>query len=114
MLGKTQTIYKNLNPTWNKTFNFEVSEPWKVTLKIYDEDLLSDPDSMGVVTLTVPAVDGGDSKTWFDIPKDSAKNAKGKLQIRFCTKLLIPKRLTTKNGVTKLNPKYKIWKQTQK
>ena len=112
--GKTKTIYKNLNPEWNTKFKFWISDPWKVTLKIYDEDKMSSPDLMGVVTVNVKPVDGGDQTAWYEVPKDSAKNAKGKLQLRFKTKLLQPKRMVMKNGIVKLNPKYKIWQQSKK
>ena len=132
-IGKTSTVYKSLNPQWpspNNRFVFEIVHPWRVTLKIYDEDLLSDPDLMGIVTIPIPGPSSGnaassallapnDTTNWYNIPKDSAKNAKGKLQVRFVTRLIPPKRIIMNEitGVNSLNPKYKLynaWLQQQR
>ena len=118
-IGKTETQKKTLNPKWTKNkFVFDIIHPWRVTLKIYDEDLLSDPDLMGIVTIPIPVPPNptttqlNDTTNWYNIPKDSAKNAKGRLQVRFVTKLLAPKRIIMNEitGVNSLNPKYKLWK----
>ena len=136
-IGKTSTVYKSLNPQWpspQNKFVFEIVHPWRVTLKVYDEDLLSDPDLMGIVTIPIPvpttstaggggggsnsALQPNDTTNWYNIPKDSAKNAKGKLQVRFVTRLIPPKRIIMNEitGVNSLNPKYKLynaWLQSQ-
>lgn len=113
-VGKTVTKPKTLSPTWNQIIPLElrhVQDPPFVLLKIYDEDKLSDPDSMGVVRVPIPKY-GGDTTQWYDVPADSAKNATGKLQIRMQTTIQM-KKLMTINGVVKLNPEYKAWKAAQ-
>jgi Ca2+-dependent lipid-binding protein len=112
-VGKTATKFKTLSPTWNQSFPIEFQEVQSpfVLLKILDEDKFSEPDSMGVVKVAIPIKDG-DTTQWYDIPSDSAKNATGRLQVRLQTTVHHKKFLKI-NGVVKLNPEYKKWKEAQ-
>ena len=86
-LGKTKVVRKNLSPTWDKKIQFSVGEDdWAVhngvpfvRLEIYDFDLLSASDLMGVVDVEIPT-DNVKVKSiqWYEVPKASAPNAKGR------------------------------------
>jgi len=92
-LGKTQTIKKNLNPTWNFTKVSQVpysraSESLQLVFNIYDEDLMSSPDSMGALAL--PPLKWKNKKgtpTWYEVPKGSAKKASGDIKINVNTEV---------------------------
>jgi Ca2+-dependent lipid-binding protein len=90
-LGQTKTIYKNLSPQWNETVSAQVKfihhGGSQLRFHIYDEDKLSNPDSMGFVTLPLVWKDSATSPQWYEIPKDSAKNAKGKIQLQIQCKV---------------------------
>jgi Ca2+-dependent lipid-binding protein len=90
-LGQTKTIYKNLSPQWNETISAQVKflhhGGSQLRVHIYDEDKLSNPDSMGFVTLPLDWKDFDGSPRWYEIPKDSAKNAKGKIQLQIQSKV---------------------------
>ncbi|CAB9506210.1 Tellurium resistance protein [Seminavis robusta] len=91
-LGKTKTIMKTLSPEWNQTFSTKIScsaltdpkTPPCIVFHIFDYDKGSDDDSMGVVKIPIK-LDPPKSfnKTeWYPVPATSAKNAKGKLQVK--------------------------------
>ena len=91
-LGKTTTVRKNLSPTWN--YSVKMSIPFskkndnnKLSFHIYDEDKLSDHDCMGIVTHPLLWKDSAGSASWIEIPKNSAKGASGKIQIKIDTSL---------------------------
>lgn len=94
-LGRTTTIKKNLSPIWNHSVAFAIPYELKdhtnrIVFNIYDEDILSSDDSMGVVSIPVAFQDSvGDASAavWYEIPKNSAKNACGKIQIQVQTSL---------------------------
>lgn len=85
-LGQTKTVYKNLSPQWNQTITAQVKfvehGGSHLRFQIYDEDKLSEPDNMGIVTVPLVWRDSAGQPEWFDIPKESAKNAKGKIQLQ--------------------------------
>lgn len=85
-LGQTKTIYKNLNPTWNETINARINYVQhgrsNLRFQIYDEDKLSDHDSMGFMSVPLEWKDVQGIPQWYEIPKNSAKNAKGKIQLQ--------------------------------
>ncbi|KAG7369232.1 C2 domain containing protein [Nitzschia inconspicua] len=85
-LGQTKTIYKNLSPQWNETITAQVKyihhARSELRFQIYDEDKLSDPDNMGVVTLPLIWETTNGTPQWYEIPKNSAKNAQGKIQLQ--------------------------------
>lgn len=92
-LGRTSTVKKNLSPTWGYSVKSDIpysrkNETPRLVFEIFDEDKLSKDDSMGVITL--PALEWKDSSTstaWYEIPKGSAKNVSGKVQIKIKTKV---------------------------
>jgi tellurium resistance protein TerZ len=100
LAGRTKTMPKTLNPTWDNKKRFHIvlvdvrSCPF-LTLKIFDQDKLSAPDSMG--TITIPITKNGDTTEWYEIPPDSAKNAKGKLQVRLQTNIIKSRALVRGN-----------------
>jgi hypothetical protein len=56
--------------------------------EIFDEDLMSQPDNMGIVKVMLKWEDLHPSApTWHEIPKDSAKNASGKIELKISTKV---------------------------
>lgn len=90
-IGKTKTIYKNLSPQWNEAIAARVKflehGGSQMMFRIFDEDRLSDPDNMGIVTLPLVWKDHNGSPVWYEIPKKSAKNASGKIQIQVQTQV---------------------------
>lgn len=93
MLGRSETIKKNLNPTWNFSKISQIpysrqSEILQLVFNLYDEDKLSSPDSLGVVTM--PPLNWKNSKgsaTWYEIPKDSGKKVTGEVKICITTEI---------------------------
>jgi len=91
-LGKTTTVKKNLSPTWNYSITMSIpyskkNDSNKLSFQIYDEDKLSDDDCLGIVTHSVLWKDSAGEATWIEIPKESAKGASGKIQIKVNTSL---------------------------
>jgi Ca2+-dependent lipid-binding protein len=90
-LGQTKTIYKNLSPHWNETISAQVKfihhGGSQLRFHIFDEDKFSNPDSMGFVTLPLDWKDSDSPPQWYEIPKDSAKNAQGKIQLQIQSKV---------------------------
>lgn len=90
-LGRTETMKKNLNPTWNYSQASAIpysrmNEKLQLVFEIFDEDKLSSDDSMGALAL--PALEWKDSNgsaVWYEIPKGSAKEVSGKIQIKVAT-----------------------------
>jgi hypothetical protein len=67
-------------------------------LKIFDEDMLSEPDAMGSVRIPIPTTNKQlDSTQWYSIPADSAKNASGKVQVRIETNVIFSRSLVRGN-----------------
>jgi hypothetical protein len=88
MLGKTTTIQKTLHPVWNERFDMEVRTSKAVAvIKIWDEDFMSEPDAMGTIRLMVPT-EPGESKDWYAVPSYSAKNASGRVQVKFKVEMI--------------------------
>jgi hypothetical protein len=103
-IGKTCVISKTLEPKWTVDNIFtstivrpSTNHPVEVSLKIYDHDAISTPDSMGVITVPVPMTTLAyiDTTKWYTIPPNSAPKATGQLQVRiesqaYNATLLIP------------------------
>jgi hypothetical protein len=52
--GRTKTIFRHLNPAWNKQFNLNLlHRRGVITLQIFDEDVGKDDDFMGVVSINL-------------------------------------------------------------
>lgn len=92
-LARTETMKKNLSPTWNSSNTSAIpysrnNETLHLLFEIYDEDQMSSDDLMGAVKL--PALEWKDSSgsaVWYEIPKGSATNASGSVQIKVSTSL---------------------------
>ncbi len=93
LLGQTNVIEKDLNPTWNfgKTSKIPVSrmsETLQLVFEIFDKDKFSEDDAMGTVKL--PALkwkDIGGSGKWYEVPKNSAKGATGEIKLKVATQV---------------------------
>jgi stress response protein SCP2 len=104
-LGRTKTVSKTLVPKWNSHNVFSMTlgadsaqnimrkhangDPGVTfSLKLFDEDALTENDPMGTVTVPVrPSdVEDDDSSTWYPVEKGSGEtfcnNAKGELRVR--------------------------------
>ena len=93
-INKTKIIYKTLNPIWEDSNNFKLQIP-KETLNlshviechIFDNDLLSDDDSMGIVYIPIPTQHNLKVTKWYKVetgPKysqDYCKNPTGDLYV---------------------------------
>jgi Ca2+-dependent lipid-binding protein len=92
-LGKTETKKKNLNPTWNFTKASQIpfsrqSETLQLVFDIFDEDLMSSPDSLGSLTLSpLKWENNRGSATWYEIPKNSGKKVSGEIKINVNTEV---------------------------
>jgi len=95
-VGKTSTKNKTLDPVWNKKIMFKIKSPAPFILKVYDEDLMSSPDLMGVVSIPCPTTPGIITN-WYEIPTDSAKNASGKLEVKIETSFITSQSLIRGN-----------------
>ena len=108
-MGATEVVKKSLEPKYNHQFptiEFAYAQNPTIQLRIFDYDKIGDNDPMGTVNIPVPTHDSIDTTQWYDIPKDSAKHASGKLQVRIQTtvhKLVAyvtaSKRKTTSGGI---------------
>lgn len=60
---RTQTIYKTLDPVWNKSFLIPVQDIHSVLeLTIFDEDVNKNPEFIGKVALPLLAISNGERK----------------------------------------------------
>ena len=60
VIGKTKTVYRNLNPEWEESFQIPLLHVnCDISLKVFDEDKLQDDDLMGEVIVDVSALSGG-------------------------------------------------------
>ena len=97
--GYTATIMKSLNPEWrNEVFNLRLTGDYAhdIFLKIWDEDINHNAELMGVVNLKVRPETIDTGPVWYEIPKDSARNAKGRLQVKLKTLCLQPGQVSHK------------------
>jgi len=90
-LGRTPTISKDLSPTWNYSQKSVIPisrahESLQLEFEIFDQDMLSADDSLGVVKLeALKWMNSSRPCVWYDIPKDSAKDCTGKIKISVST-----------------------------
>jgi tellurium resistance protein TerD len=108
-----KTVKKSLSPTWDETFHFEVFtksvDTVDVRLEIFDFDIASKPDPMGVVTIPVSALESQpSSKEWHKVPLDSAKQASGKLRVYVKTKVYRPQVLVRGNAFPLTSPRIQV------
>lgn len=94
MVGKTKTVTKTLQPTYDESFKITWTEKAlsrclskshqaKIMLKIWDADRISGAEAMGEVSILVPLPNDCPtvSRQWFLVDKDSARNASGRLLV---------------------------------
>lgn len=70
---KTKHINKTLNPEWNETFEFDLTnmdEP--IFFNVYDKDLLTKDDLIGTVLLTTTMLKNGLNKLELKLPDQGA------------------------------------------
>lgn len=110
LVGRTETQYKTLDPVFTAGGPFPAEfegDQLKLELKIYDEDKLSADDPMGTVTLTLVCAQDYyplPKTQWYEVPKDSAKKASGKLQVMIQSPRIVK---LGPNSIQQLNPVYK-------
>ena len=99
---KTKHVEKTLNPKWNESFKIHTgnisSGNSMITFRIFDWDLMSDPDNMGIVNIPLPdfttnAVAPPPSTKWYPVEKGEVgskyycKRASGEIQISIAISL---------------------------
>jgi len=85
---RTQTVYKNLEPTWNKYFEFDVIDVCKcVEISIFDEENDKKHRFMGHLKIPLLHIHANDKK-WFQLKDKELRNhAKGdgpKVYLELC------------------------------
>nr|XP_051709934.1 multiple C2 and transmembrane domain-containing protein 1 isoform X1 [Oryctolagus cuniculus] len=61
----THTVYKNLNPEWNKVFTFNVKDIHSVLeVTVYDEDRDRSADFLGKVAIPLLSIQNGEQKAY--------------------------------------------------
>ncbi|KAJ8262996.1 hypothetical protein COCON_G00154530 [Conger conger] len=62
---QTHTVYKNLNPEWNKVFTFNVKDIHSVLeVTVYDEDRDRSADFLGKVAIPLLRIENGERKAY--------------------------------------------------
>ncbi|XP_075788262.1 multiple C2 and transmembrane domain-containing protein 1 isoform X4 [Pelodiscus sinensis] len=61
----THTVYKNLNPEWNKVFTFNIKDVHSVLeVTVYDEDRDRSADFLGKVAIPLLSIQNGEQKAY--------------------------------------------------
>lgn len=87
LIGQTKHLKATLNPKWNVAVSKEFApgtlkrDNYTLQLKLMDYDLFGDDDCMGIVKIPMKLENVSKAATWYDVPKDSATNAKGRIQV---------------------------------
>ncbi|XP_077442181.1 multiple C2 and transmembrane domain-containing protein 1-like isoform X2 [Vanacampus margaritifer] len=77
---RTQTVYKNLNPHWNKVFTFKVKDIHSVLeVTVLDEDRDRSADFLGKVAIPLLRVRSGEQKAYVLKNKELKGRSKGVL-----------------------------------
>uniref|UniRef100_A0AAY4AI60 C2 domain-containing protein n=1 Tax=Denticeps clupeoides TaxID=299321 RepID=A0AAY4AI60_9TELE len=75
---QTHTVYKNLNPEWNKVFTFNVKDIHSVLeVTVYDEDRDRSADFLGKVAIPLLAIHSGERKAYVLKSKELTGPTKG-------------------------------------
>jgi hypothetical protein len=104
LVGQTQVIKNNINPTWEETFTLPLALQASVldstlVLEVYDHDNVSDHDLLGVHTLSgealrdllCPAAAEADSDTSSAqvLPLEIEQKVKGKVKVVSCGEIVV-------------------------
>ncbi|KAK3539045.1 hypothetical protein QTP86_023489, partial [Hemibagrus guttatus] len=75
---QTHTVYKNLNPEWNKVFTFNVKDIHSVLeVTVYDEDRDRSADFLGKVAVPLLSIQNGERKAYALKSKELTGPTKG-------------------------------------
>uniref|UniRef100_A0A8C9RWY0 Multiple C2 and transmembrane domain-containing protein 1 n=1 Tax=Scleropages formosus TaxID=113540 RepID=A0A8C9RWY0_SCLFO len=75
---QTHTVYKNLNPEWNKVFTFNVKDIHSVLeVTVYDEDRDRSADFLGKVVIPLLNIQNGERKAYVLKSKELTRPTKG-------------------------------------
>ncbi|XP_063781795.1 multiple C2 and transmembrane domain-containing protein 2 isoform X2 [Pseudophryne corroboree] len=75
---QTHTVYKNLNPEWNKVFTFPIKDLHDaLEVTVFDEDGDKPPDFLGKVVIPLLSVRNGQQVAYLLKNKDLASASKG-------------------------------------
>ncbi|XP_060738690.1 multiple C2 and transmembrane domain-containing protein 1 isoform X2 [Tachysurus vachellii] len=75
---QTHTVYKNLNPEWNKVFTFNVKDIHSVLeVTVYDEDRDRSADFLGKVAIPLLSIQNGERKAYALKSKELTRPTKG-------------------------------------
>ena len=110
---ETECIKKSLDPQWNESFKIltgKITGESAIVFRIFDWDMLSDPDNMGTVTIPLPDFTQNStapppSTKWYPVEKGEersqyyCKKAKGEVQISIA--MSVRKLLNIKRGNSK-------------
>ncbi|KAK9326020.1 hypothetical protein V1517DRAFT_312453 [Lipomyces orientalis] len=69
-IGRTRTVYKDLNPRWNESFEYSVTHAVNIGANIWDEDLFGQRDHCGSCLFSLNPKEHHDfepKETWIDI-----------------------------------------------
>ncbi|KAM8828954.1 multiple C2 and transmembrane domain-containing protein 1 isoform 2-T2 [Spinachia spinachia] len=79
---QTHTVYKNLNPEWNKVFTFNVKDIHAVLeVTVFDEDRDRSADFLGKVAIPLLRVRNGESKSYELKNKELTGRTKGTIYL---------------------------------
>nr|XP_033775805.1 LOW QUALITY PROTEIN: multiple C2 and transmembrane domain-containing protein 2 [Geotrypetes seraphini] len=75
---QTHTVFRNLNPEWNKVFTFPIKDIHDVLeVTVFDEDGDKPPDFLGKVAIPLLSVENGQQKGYILKSKDLGQASKG-------------------------------------
>ncbi|XP_056288942.1 multiple C2 and transmembrane domain-containing protein 1 isoform X1 [Pseudoliparis swirei] len=77
---QTHTVYKNLNPEWNKVFTFNVTDVHSVLeVSVFDEDRDRSADFLGKVAIPLLSIRNGEKKSYTLKNKELTARSKGSI-----------------------------------
>ncbi|KAM4675480.1 multiple C2 and transmembrane domain-containing protein 2 isoform 2-T2 [Discoglossus pictus] len=79
---QTHTVYKNLNPEWNKVFSFPIKDLHDVLeVTVFDEDGDKPPDFLGKVAIPLLSIKKGQQVSYLLKRKDLSTASKGVIHL---------------------------------
>ncbi|XP_048418760.1 multiple C2 and transmembrane domain-containing protein 2-like [Stegostoma tigrinum] len=80
---QTHTVYKNLNPEWNKVFSFNIKDIHDVLeVTVFDEDGDKPPDFLGKVAIPLLSIKNGQQTAYFLKNRKLGRPEKGVLYLQ--------------------------------